>query len=67
EISNQHPNFLYFKPKDPNDILGDITFPKDIELTFVDKNTIKIETKQKVGDVIKLKIKSKNIKLLVSS
>ena len=34
--------WLYFKPKNPHDVLGTMTFPRQLYLRFVDPNTMRI-------------------------
>jgi len=35
-------HLLYFRPLDPHDIIDDIRFPLDVDITFVDNHTLKI-------------------------
>jgi len=66
EISNIKPTILYFKPKNSTDTLDDIKYPKELDIEFIDKNTIKITTKAEVGKSFKLKISKRVIEVVVN-
>ncbi len=65
EISAKHPTLLYFKPQHPNDILDDIEYDSKLDISFIDKNTIMIETQQKVGSTFTLHLSGREIALEV--
>jgi len=56
---------LYFKPKDAHDILGDIQYSEKLDVTFIDKNTIKIVTNAEAGEKFRLHVSGREITLLV--
>jgi len=66
QISAKHPTLLYFKPQHPDDILDDIKYDSELDISFVDKNTIMITTNAKLGEVFQLHLSHRDITLLVS-
>ncbi len=65
KISSTDATILYFVPKDGEDILGDIEYDAALDITFIDKNTIKIQTKAPKGKTFFLRVSGREIRLVV--
>ncbi len=66
EISTSAGSILYFKPRHQNDILENIQYDANLDITFIDNNTIMIRTKARVGESFKLNVSGREIRILVS-
>jgi uncharacterized protein YkwD len=64
-VSNKRETILYFKPLHAEDILENIQYDTQLDLSFIDKNTIKIRTDAKRGARFKLNISGREVILLV--
>jgi uncharacterized protein YkwD len=63
KISTLHPTVLYFPPQHKCDILDDIEYDSKLDISFIDKNTIKIETRAK--GVFKITVSGREVTLRV--
>jgi uncharacterized protein YkwD len=65
EISNTKPTILYFKPKNSTDILDDIKYSDKLDISFIDKNTIEITTKEESKKSFKLEFSGRVVEVFV--
>lgn len=66
KLHADEPLILYFKPRSPDDILGDIRYSSRIELSFIDKNTIRILLKNPDKKVYRLHCTGREVDLEVA-
>ena len=56
KIAKGEENIFYFPPLSERDILGDLLVPFNLEVSFIDKNTIKLMAKETLSENIILKM-----------
>lgn len=64
-IKKDEENIFYFPPLSKNDILGNLTYPAYLDISFIDKNTIKlVATKVRTKPLV-LSLGKHSLKLLI--
>jgi hypothetical protein len=56
KIKRGEDNIFYFPPKSKNDILGSLKYPASLDISFIDKNTIKLIAQRNSSDRLSLTI-----------
>jgi len=63
KINRGEDNIFYFPPKSKNDILGSLKYPASLDITFIDKNTIKLIAQSNSNGHLKLTIGEQQLDL----
>ena len=56
-------HILYFPPADPQDMIKNIQFPEDVDITFIDHNTLKLTVMDESLDDFTIKSKNRTIRV----
>ncbi|MBU1668255.1 CAP domain-containing protein [bacterium] len=62
-IKKNQSQVFYFPPQSKIDLLGDLKFPSDFDIDFIDKNTIKLTALQAISVPVTLNIGQHKLKL----
>ena len=64
-IKKDSEQIFYFPPLSAKDILGSFSFPSFLDISFIDKNTIKLTAHQALEEPIKLKLGKHSLNILI--
>jgi len=64
-IKKNQSHIFYFPPQSKIDLLGDLTFPSNFDIDFIDKNTIKLTALQAINVPVTLNIGQHKLKLYI--
>ena len=61
ELKANSSTVIYFRPKDAHDILKDLIFPSNIDVSFIDNNTIRVNLDDKSDSSFEIKAGNRKI------
>jgi len=67
KIIRGEPTIFYFPPKSQKDILGSLKYPANLDISFIDKNTIKLTANEIVSNRVVLNIGTDKLHLNIQN